>query len=241
MKKEKYQIVIGYTVKLFADGLEAIIESFKQFTVTEMLSLGPRFIEQLKRINYPFILVIELKYPNIKDVEYIKRLLLKFPNIQILLISHLVQIPISSRLIESGIGAYLLKSCSKQDISTALNKLVEHQNYFCSDITKWLINNNHKPETKVNLTERETEILKMLANCNTNGQIASTLQLSENTVKTHRKNIQYKFGVKNLVGMIRFACRSKLLNFGSDDFCSACPYCGEFHSFSFFISLLLLF
>lgn len=67
-------------------------------------------------------------------------------------------------------------------------------------------------ELKQRLTDRELEILTMIANGHSNTEIGELLEISHRTVDTHRTNIRNKLGVKNLAGMIRYAFRLKLVD-----------------------------
>lgn len=223
----KNQIVIGYTSKLFSDGLESMIDGFDEFAVMERAPVGKELFDRLKLVNGVDILIIELNFPGNKDLLNLHSLITTLPLTKIMLLSHLPRNHMSSKLIESGIDAYLLKSCTRQDMLTALNKIRDNKNYFCSDITKNIMTVNKLSQNKkeMELTPRENEILTMLVNCKTSNQIAKKIGLSENTVKTHRRNMLTKFGVNNLVGMVRYACRTNLIDFGGDEFCRECPHC----------------
>jgi len=161
-----------------------------------------------------------------RDLNHIQTLVASYPLLNILLISLLPRTNIGFDLLDSGISGYLLKSCAKEDLMSALNKISENKPYICSDITQNLFTGKRKDQDKkeFDLTDREKEILSMLVSSHTNKQIASKLNLSENTVKTHRRNIHAKFGVSNLLGMVRYACRSNLIDFGDDGYCLVCPY-----------------
>lgn len=228
MKTDNQVILIGYTTRLFADSIESMIESFGKFTVVEKAKLGNKLLSALQRIKKIDIVVIELCRLIKSDLQYFESLRTKYPHVKILLLSHMASADYNREIINSGINAYILKTCSKEDFITALNKLVDNKFYYCSDITKSITNNNTATqEEQIKLTLREKEILSMLVNCKTNYQIAEDLGLSENTIKTHRKNILTKFGTNNLLGMVRYACRSRLLNYGNDEFCTVCPHCSE--------------
>ena len=232
MTQRKKQVVIGYTERMFSQGLESIIDGFDDYIVFDRARIGQKLLALLDRLKSVEILIIEIKYPTQKDLDYITSLVKNYPVIQILLISHLPPINIGRELIESGIDAYLLKECSKHDVLIALNKIVDSKNYFCSDITKVLLSSNRECQVKeeTNLTLREKDILAGLVNGRTNGQIGEDLGISENTIKTHRRNIQSKFGVNNLLGMVRFAFRANLIDFREDEFCMNCPHLTEIKS-----------
>jgi DNA-binding NarL/FixJ family response regulator len=225
MQQKKYNIVIGYTHKLFSDGLESMMEKSEDFTVRECVP-AVNILKFLESKNSVDILIIELNYPNKDNLSFLCRIKEERPYLRIMLLSHLAGANISSLLIDSGIDAYLLKSCTKHDMFSALNKIINEKNFFCSDIIKVVLakNNHTKKGSEIVLTQRESEVLAMLVDCRTNNQIANELCISENTVKTHRKNLLSKFGVNNIFGMIRYACRSRLLDYGPDGFCMGCPH-----------------
>jgi DNA-binding NarL/FixJ family response regulator len=227
MKDNKHQILIGYSLKLFCDGLESLIKGFDEFTVVKSLPYNYELIELIKELNDLDILIIELNCPTKYDLALVHKIIDTSLLMKILLISNKPRSKICSNLIESGISAYLLKTCTKHDLLLALNKIIDNKNFYCSEITKAILHENHQSsnELEISLSEREKEILGMLINCKTNNQIALNLGLSENTIKTHRRNIHNKFGVNNLIGMVRYACRANLINFGQDDFCIDCPHC----------------
>ena len=98
--------------------------------------------------------------------------------------------------------------------------------YICADISKSLLSGKRRIQEEENklLTDREKEVLFLLVNNTSIKKIAHSLKISENTVKTHRRNIHSKFGVSNLIGLVRYACRSNLIDFGDDEYCMVCPY-----------------
>lgn len=222
------QVIIAYKTSLLADGLELIIEGASNYCVIGKIPYGNELVELLSSFNETNIVIIELNCPLDTDLIYIDSLIEMFPTLKVFLLSHLPQIKMIKKILESRINAYLLKSCSKQDMIIALDKLAENKNYFCAQITKTLVEKKNDAFEDDNLlSSREKEILGLLVSCKTNIEIANFLGLSENTIKTHRRNIQNKFGVNNLIGMIRYACRANLLDFENDEFCLKCPHFTE--------------
>ena len=226
MSRQIHKISIGYTTRLFSDGLEAIIDRFENFTVEFTSPIGKELFNKLANNSFEQILILQVNCPSTRDLDQIKKLIESYPLVKILFLSLLPRTNIGFELIESGISGYLLQSCAKEDLLSALNKISENKPYICSDITQNLFTGKKKDHDKkeYDLTDREKEVLSMLVSSHTNKQIASKLNLSENTVKTHRRNIHTKFGVSNLLGMVRYACRSNLIDFGDDGYCLVCPY-----------------
>ena len=220
------RISIAFTSKLFADGLESMIRDHEKFCMQFSSPAGDELINHLVNHSVEQIMILELDCPGSKDLDIIHELKESFPFIRILLISQMPRQKIGIELIDSGISGYLLKSCTKQDLFAAVDKIIENKPYICSVITRQLFAAGKEVPLEENyaLTEREKEVLTMLANSYTNKQIAFKLNLSENTVKTHRRNILSKFGVSNLLGMITFAYRSNLIDVGSSEHCYGCPH-----------------
>jgi DNA-binding NarL/FixJ family response regulator len=225
MINKKHQVVIGYTHELCSEGLEAMIDSSDDFAIHGIFPVS-KLAEHLKTKNSADIIIIELRCPGNRDLNFMIQLKKEHPLIRIMLISLQPCLALSKKLIDSGIEAFILKSCSKADMFAALRKIAEGKSYYCSDIIKSFLtpNSTTGKKTEIELTQREVEVLGQLAAGKSNSKIAKELKLSENTVKTHRKNILAKFGVNNLIGMIRFACRARLLDYGSDGFCEGCPH-----------------
>jgi len=180
-----------------------------------------------RKHNGSNILLLELDIPRKSDLQLIKSVLAIRPDLLILLLSSPPSSQISFDLIESGISAYILKSCQSNDLLSALNKIVDGNNFFCSKITKKLIsekvsNGTHK--TLSLLTQREKEVLIMLVNNTSSCEVAVKLNISHNTVKTHKRNIQAKLGIHSMIGMLLYAVRNSLVEVGYHDLCHACPH-----------------
>ena len=227
MENTKHPILIGYTHKMVADGLEAVIDKTDDFTVKESIAIEKLTELLVDRSNFK-IIIVEVNYPNHGNLSFLTQIKARYPVIHIVLLSRSPSADLSKKLINSGIDAFLLKTGSKYDLINALYKAVNGKKYFSSDLIKTVLSENNclQQPAEVNLTPREAEILALLVNCKTNIQIAKELGLSENTVKTHRRKILEKFGVNNIFGMIRYACRARLIDYGPDGFCTGCPhYC----------------
>lgn len=220
-------ITLGYTNRLFAEGLELIIKAFEGFEVLYSIPNDEVLNHFSNKHNGPKILIMELDIPRNSDLLLIQSLLEARPEILILLLTSTPAPSISFELIESGLSAYILKSCQSTDLLSALNKIIGGENFFCSKITKKLISakgNNGHHKTLSLLTQREKEILVMLVNNSSSCEVARKLSISQNTVKTHKRNIQAKLGIHSMIGMLLYAVRNSLVELGYHDLCSACPH-----------------
>jgi DNA-binding NarL/FixJ family response regulator len=123
--------------------------------------------------------------------------------------------------LRSGISSYVKKDCELSEIINSIEETSHGNKFFCGQILETI----RKASIDVNdldfdsftceaivLSERENEIIKLIAEGNTNTQIADFLFLSNHTVNTHRKNIIAKLGVKNTAGIVMYAVKTNLVS-----------------------------
>jgi len=223
---DQASFLIGYHNRLHAEGLKSMIIEDDHYQVTDMIENGRNLIQAIKSKRND-LLIIDLVYPGCDSIEYIKEIKRISKNLKILLISDLILNGMFSDLLNTGIEGYILHTCGKRDLDLAILKVLDNEHYICTTITSQVFRKtgqNTFNNEKFILTVREKEVLSFLIKMNSNKSIAEQLNISELTVKTHRKNIMKKFGSKNLLSLVRYACRENLLNGKNDDFCKGCAH-----------------
>ncbi len=225
MESKITNIFIGYHERLIFEGLSALINSFRGYQVVggislERLSHGHNFNNQAN------ILLILNNYPGKKTLEYIRLLKEHSEELPVLLVSSAIKNGLIKELVDSGIRGFLLRNSGEDDLLQALDKIKNGENYYSPAVTTLLLNeykdSYHSQNTL--LTPREKEILKLLVEGFSNAEAGKKLKISEATVKTHRKNIMKKLDTRNLISIIRYACRNNLVDFENTAFCQFCPY-----------------
>jgi two-component system, NarL family, response regulator NreC len=120
--------------------------------------------------------------------------------------------------IKSGVTSYIKKDCSIEEIKNAVLETANDNTFFCGTILETIRSEGINVESieeidftcdPVMLTEREREIITLIAEGHTNAVISEMLFLSKHTVNTHRKNIMAKLGVKNTAGIVMYAVKEK--------------------------------
>ena len=120
-----------------------------------------------------------------------------------------------------GVNSYVKKNCALDEIVNAVIETSRGNKFFCGQILETIqraeIDVDHLDFDPLNcdpviLSERENEIIKLVAEGNTNGKIAELLFLSNHTVNTHRKNIMAKLGVKNTAGIVMYAVKMNIVS-----------------------------
>lgn len=222
----KKSFLIGYHNRLCADGLKSILSNNDQDVSIDTIQNGRSLVNQLKSKKYD-LLIVDLIYPGCDSIGYLTEIKRTYRSQKILLISDLIQNGSLVDILNTGIEGYILHTCSSRDLENAMTRILNNENYVCTTITTQVLRSLKESANQsqvISLTNREKEILGYLIKMHSNKSIAEQLNISELTVKTHRKNLMKKFGSKNLLSLVRYACRENLINGDSDDFCKGCPH-----------------
>lgn len=156
--------------------------------------------------------------PDLHQEGIIKQLRKAAPNALILLFGTDDSIPEIKTYFKQGIHAYLPKTACLDDISEALCNISAGELYVPASLNhsfaSWITGPILKKKRGQELTQREKEVLSLIIEENTTGEIAKKLFISYCTVETHRVNLIHKLGVKNTAGMVRVAFETGLYNPG---------------------------
>lgn len=158
-------------------------------------------LEKCMTTDPPDVLIADYNIPDFIGIEDLVKAKQNSSKTQLLIISSDNNKQNINKALESGICGYVTKECSKQEIVKAIYATAEGQKFFCNKILDILLEKHTQKEDEdcepTNLSTRETEILKLIAEGNPTLTIADKLHLSHHTVNTHRKNILKKLKVKS--------------------------------------------
>ncbi len=190
-------------------GLLKIIEGESEFevvgTATNAADTLAAFTQ--KKID---LLITDYNLPDEDGLSLVRKIKRKYPDTKILVLSMHDEAHLVKEILKEGIEGYLIKKDSHNELINALYSIKAGKPYLSADINSMLIRGLNREEDRL-LTEREREILQLIAKEYTNRDIAEELFISERTVETHRKNIFRKTGTNNLVGLIKFAYANNLI------------------------------
>lgn len=192
---------------------------------------GEDLFRQLERVTTD-IVILDVHMPLLDGLETTKILKSNYASLKVLVLSMNNQLSLIKELLGAGASGYMLKTVGKEELEKAVRQVAAGFSYFSESITTELMRQYMpKSDTKQSngsatneaylgahppapfvLTEREKEIVSLVAYGNSTTQIASTLFIAPNTVETHRRNIIQKLGVKNSAGLTRYALKYGLIN-----------------------------
>lgn len=216
---KKVNILLLDDHELFAQGLKALFKGEDQFKFDFCLHPQQLFdkIEQTESD----ILLLDVNLDEKNGLELIPPIKEQFPNLYIIVLTSTNNVQLSTVAIKRGANAYLLKSFSKQELLKALEEVMCGNKVIAKSIAdKKTANNVNDMNTEVlnqflkayNLTRREVDIISLIAQGYKNKNIAELFHISENTVKTHRKNIKRKLNFVGTADIVKFAFDTGILN-----------------------------
>jgi two-component system response regulator NreC len=212
---DKKRILIVDDHQLVIDGLKGLIQSLDDFEVVGEANNGQDAIKYFEVLN-PHIILMDIDMPVLSGIQATEEIKKLNSEVKIIIISMHNEKAMISKLMKIGADGYLLKNTSSEEIKTALHEVLNDSKYFSEEV-KQSLNNQENNNSKVNiitesLTEREVEIIELVAEGLTNKEIGEKLFISHRTVDTHRTNLMKKLDVSNVAGLIRFAFKNRLIN-----------------------------
>lgn len=199
---------------VFVKGLQSLFSKSEEVTVTDTFTNGTDFFKHIANSELPDVLLLDIEMGSVSGVDVAQNVLQLYPSVKVVMFSTYFNDELVGQLLETGISGYLLKSTGFPELKTSIIK-VANEEFVCSKeimeiIVKGFKNQVVSPEVKEKtqkesgpLSDREIELLKLIADEYTMKEIAEKVFLSEHTVKTHRKNLMAKLDVKNTAGLIK--------------------------------------
>ena len=172
---------------------------------------GEPLLEAVARLE-PDLLLLDAHMPGHDAVKSVRRMAEAYPDVRILVLSAYERQEYVVGLLEAGASGYVLKDDSSQMLLRAIRIVAEGGDWVSPKATKVLVNSmrNRVEAPGDSLTGREMDVLKALAQGNTNSKIAETLNIGEQTVKNHMSQIFKKLGVETRVEAVLYAIRHGL-------------------------------
>ncbi len=203
------RIIVADAQELVADGLRYRLAGEPGLKVVAHVGTGKALFEYLKE-QVADLVMLDVSLPGMDGIDTARMLRKKHPEVKVLAHSMLVEIEYVNSMLIEGARGYLLKNTPKAELLEAIATVMEGDRYL-SDAVRKSMEKGYKFTEKrpdgeyIGLTEREREIIRMIAQEKTNDEIGAALHLSTETVKTHRKNLMTKLNVRSVAGLVKYA------------------------------------
>ena len=211
-------ILLADDHKIVRDGIISLLADESNFTIVAEAENGIEVLNKLKH-NEVDIVVMDISMPEMNGIECTKIIAKNYPKVRILILSMYNEEQYVNEVFNSGAMGFILKNSGKDELVIAIKTILSGNSYFSHEVTKTYLDGLAKSSgTKsinndiiADLSLREIEILKLIANEFTNSEIADKLFISIRTVDAHRRNLLSKIGARNTAGLVKFAVLNNML------------------------------
>lgn len=198
-------------------GLRLLLTGQNEFEVVAEASTGSEALSLAERLQ-PDLILLDLSMPNLGGMDILPTLRKMVPSIKILILTMHDDPQYLRQALKHGASGYVLKKAADAELISAIRAVLRGEMYVHPSMTRVLLE-DILPETKfssadltwASLSEREQEVLKMVALGHTSAEIAEQLSLSAKTVETYRARGMEKLGLRTRAALVKFALQEGLI------------------------------
>ena len=217
------KILLADDHKLFLEGLAELIKKRPDIELSGQAKNGLQAIEEAEKIK-PDIILMDIAMPELNGIKALKRILAKFPDMKFIMLSMYNSRELIVESLRAGAQGYILKECTSDELYEAIKSVINGNFYIARSSLAVMVEDylrllkaDERNSAKL-LSEREREVLKLLAGGKNAKEIAYDLSISKNTVDVHRRHIMTQFiqlahvimektGCNTIASLVRYAIR----------------------------------
>ncbi len=194
--------------RILRDGLHLLIDRFEDMRCVGEAGTAEEALEVCESTT-PDVVLMDIEMPGVGGIVGTQEIRRRHPEVRVVVLSVYDDRSAIRRAFEAGAHGYLLKSAADTDLAEAIRSVAAGRRYLHPSLGAALV---HPPEDRLgDLSEREREVLRLLALGYGNQEIAALLHLSPRTVETHRANALSKLGIATRADIVRVALEARLL------------------------------
>lgn len=211
--EQKIKLLLVDDHQLVRKGFRALLEELEFVDIVGEAANGKEAITLLRNGVRPQVALLDYEMPVMNGLEATVEIKRDYFGVKVIMLTMLQSKELVQEAVEKGVSGFLFKNTSLEELSDAIRRVAAGDTYFSSEVALALMKQSPNPDTPLLalLSERETEILKLVAQGLSSTEIGRQLFISPRTVDTHRNNIIHKLDVPGIAGLVQFAVRNKLL------------------------------
>lgn len=220
MNTKPHRIYIADDHQVLIDGLKSVLNTNRNFEVVGYALNGENLIEKVCDVKAD-ILIMDINMPVKDGIEVLKEFSIRGYCCRVIILSSFDDIKLIKEVIKLGASGYLSKQCAGENIVEAILSVANGREYYSDNIRNKILESfteiHKEPEATIHdyetsITDREIDVLKLIAQEYSNKEISDALSISIHTVETHRKNLIKKLNVKNTIGLVKYALKNNLVS-----------------------------
>lgn len=213
----KKKVLIADDHALVREGIVAFLKLCEDIEVVAEASDGLEAIEKTNKYH-PDIIIMDINMPKLGGLETTVEIKKMYPHIKVLVLTQYEDREYISRFLKAGVSGYLLKKAVGSDLITALKTIGRGELYLYSSIASEVVAGYLQGEKQTDsenpydkLSDREKQVLKLVAEGHTHKEAADMLNISAKTIIAHQTNIGEKLGIHTRAGLIKFAIQKGII------------------------------
>jgi DNA-binding NarL/FixJ family response regulator len=206
----KSRLLLAVTNRLVRAGFRALLEQIPWIEVVAEAENGRQALKIIGTRPLDVVLVA-MTLPGVNGLEVSARVTKRFPRVKTIILSMYANKEYVAAALRAGASGYLIKDAATVELELAIKTVLHNAIYLSRGISRRALNNYLKDGRggrSPQLTERQRDVLQLVAEGNNTKTIASSLGISVKTVEAHRKLLMDKLGIHDVVGLVRYAMRS---------------------------------
>ncbi len=213
---KKIRVLLAEDHTIVRQGISALLRAEPDMEVVGEASNGVEAIEMTKKV-LPDIVLMDIAMKNLNGIEATRKIKKLFPQTKVLVLTMYDNEEWIFQILKAGASGYLVKDSAMTDLVSAIRAIHQGDSYLSPTISRKVIDEyirkaemGEKGEERDLLSDREREILQMIAEGHSSPQIALLLGISKKTVEAHKAHIMEKLNIHDRVGLIKYAIRKGL-------------------------------
>lgn len=215
---QQIRILIADDHRVVRAGLRALLEREDNVIICGEAGTGREAVAMSTEAS-PDVVVMDLAMPELNGLEATRQIMRDCPRVSVLMLSASESEEVVRQVLTSGARGFVLKSDAAHDLVAAVRALHAGQPFFSARVSDWLLRDYLRgpttpaePQREISvLTSREREVLQLLAEGQSNKEVAAALGIGVKTAEAHRANLIRKLGVRSLPELVRYAIRNHIV------------------------------
>ena len=206
------RILLADDHKMFIEGLAELMKKKPDIELSGQAKDGLQAVEQAVNIK-PDVILMDIAMPELSGIKALKQILPKLPAVKAIMLSMYNSRELIVESLRAGAVGYILKECTSEELYESIKTVMMGNFYIARSSLEVLVEDylrllraDERNSARL-LSEREREVLKLLADGKNAKEIAYDLAISKNTVDVHRRHIMEKTGCTSMAGLVRYAIR----------------------------------
>jgi len=211
----KTKILLVDDHKILRDGICSLVKGYDDIEVIGEAPDGKTALEMVRKLR-PDLVIMDISMPDMNGIDATRRIRSEYPDIKVIALSMHHDKQFVSEIFRAGASGYLIKDSAFDELDHAIRVVMSGKTYInphiASIVVESLISQSAAPtpQSFALLTEREREVLQLIAEGRSTKQIAFDLSVSSKTVESHRRQVMGKLNIRSVAELTKFAIREGL-------------------------------